>query len=101
MRGGANLTYVSGGGYSASDHNGGAIIQGGNIGDYKPYINALNSGVKLKQSNTMTAPSTSVMALAIAIIPQALFVPQPFVGVPLPHLICCPENKRLAQVTNK
>jgi hypothetical protein len=99
MRAGAQIPYAGDGGYSSTDPNGGAMVSGGNITTtppYQPSVGALNvSG--LKPSPLLGAPSQTVMGLAIAVIPQALFVPQPFVGIPLRNMRCCPATQNLAR----
>jgi len=88
---GCQLGFADGGEKSAGDPIGGSMAQGGILGTYKPYLSTFGS---ISKTHNMTAPSGTIMGMAVALIPQAIFVPSSFVSVKLPGLMCCPDHKR-------
>lgn len=98
MRKGALLPYLTNGQYSVTDNIGGAMVQGGSNSGSPTYQSQVNAfGSPYAPDPLLWAPSGTTFGVAIALIPQALYVPQLFSSIPLPRLVCCPEeqNKRL------
>lgn len=97
MRRDAQLNFIQQGRQNGADNIGGSMVQGGNIGTTPQFQTNVNTfGVSSSPSPLLGAPSPSYIGLAIAIIPQFNFVPAPISAVPLPRLICCPEQRQAA-----
>lgn len=95
MRLGSQLNFIQQGRKSSTDNIGGPMIQGGNIGtvpQYQPSVQLFNVGVQ--SSPLVPAPGGTVMGVAVALIPYAYFIPSLFSAVPLPSLICCPDQRQ-------
>lgn len=97
MRAGALLNFAQQGKQNGSDIIGGAMVQGGDIGQVPPYQTQINAfGVAGAQDPLVSAPDGSIISLAIALVPQFQYVPTPYQMVKLPDLICCPVARRSA-----
>lgn len=93
MRKGAQLGPMIAGELTSGDPIGGAMIQGGQLGSYVTNVNVF--GNSFAPNNFVEGVTDTVMGMAIALIPQAVFVPQLFSAVPLPRLTCCPATQQL------
>lgn len=100
MRPGFDLTYIfANAEYSVSDPNGGAMLDGGNLGTTPPYqltasTNGSNTGFGLTPDATNA--NDTWLSFAVAMLTRDNFIPQPFSAVPLPRLICCPVTRMRA-----
>lgn len=88
MRGAPSLSFVFGGEYAGGDPNGGVMVGGGFNNSWNMSAGAL--GVLFPMTPLNMAPNgESRVGIAVAMVNQTNFVPQPFMPVRLPNLNCC------------
>ncbi len=101
IRHNAELAQLTSGRFSVADAFGGAMVQGGDLGTVPTYQTSLDVfGSTLAGSNVVSAPGNTVLAIAMAVIPQYNYVPNLISAVSMPRLICCPvqRNRGLARL---
>lgn len=87
QRAGGDLNFQFGGEFNASDANGGAIVNGGNLGNGFE-VSVLANGATVL-SDFLVAGEGATMGIAVAILTSVNFIPALFTSVKLPCVPCC------------
>lgn len=98
MRMGSQIAYAETGQKNISDPIGGVMVNGGDVIGHPVSIYALGSEAV---TDYAVAPSSSIMALAIALIPRFNAVPQLFQAQRLPQPHCCPDARLRGQALSR